>query len=79
MIVSSITVYLVHIQGELVYVNFGSDKDYEYLAKKGIDLKNCIALVRYGGMSRSKKVCSAFYLFSHLFAFVISHIARMNS
>eukprot|EP00794_Sanderia_malayensis_P009273 gene9273-10251_t len=46
-------------EGELVYANFGTEKDYEELVKKKIELKNCIALVRYGKVSRSKKLRAA--------------------
>ena len=45
-----------HFQGEIVYANFGTEKDFDYLQKNGIDLKNSIALVRYGQISRAKKV-----------------------
>ena len=51
-------------QGEIVYANFGSEKDFDYLQKNGIDLKNSIALIRYGQISRAKKVSTLNLLFS---------------
>src|SRR3990172_3155532 len=34
--------------GQLVYVNYGLPKDYEYLDSKGIDVKGKVVLARYG-------------------------------
>jgi len=43
------------VEGELVYVNFGLPKDYEELARHGIDVRGKIALARYGGSWRGIK------------------------
>src|SRR5699024_10012309 len=39
---------------DVVYVNFGRPADYDYLASIGVDVKNKIVLVRYGGLQRSE-------------------------
>lgn len=41
--------------GELVYVNYGVPKDYEELARRGIDVKGKIVIARYGGSWRGIK------------------------
>ncbi len=43
------------VVGELVYVNYGVPKDYEELARRGIDVKGKIVLARYGGSWRGIK------------------------
>jgi len=43
------------VTGELVYVNHGVPKDYEVLAKEGVDVKGRIVLARYGGSWRGIK------------------------
>jgi N-acetylated-alpha-linked acidic dipeptidase len=43
------------VRGKLVYVNYGMPSDYETLAKRGIDVKGCIAIARYGGAWRGLK------------------------
>jgi len=46
-------------EGVLVYANYGTEPDYSFLQKSGVDLKNSIALVRYGKVSRAKKLKAA--------------------
>ena len=41
--------------GDLVYVNYGMDDDYKELARRGVDVKGKIAIVRYGGGWRGLK------------------------
>jgi N-acetylated-alpha-linked acidic dipeptidase len=41
--------------GDLVYVNYGMDEDYKELARRGVDVKGKIAIVRYGGGWRGLK------------------------
>jgi len=43
------------VTGQLVYVNYGLPKDYEYLESKGIDVKGMVVIVRYGGSWRGIK------------------------
>jgi N-acetylated-alpha-linked acidic dipeptidase len=43
------------VTGELVYVNYGVPKDYEELARRGIDVKGKIVIARYGGSWRGIK------------------------
>jgi len=43
------------VTGELVYVNYGIPKDYEYLAEHGIDVKGKIVIARYGAAWRGIK------------------------
>lgn len=43
------------VVGQLVYVNYGVPKDYEELAKRGIDVKGKIVIARYGGSWRGIK------------------------
>jgi N-acetylated-alpha-linked acidic dipeptidase len=43
------------VTGELVYVNYGVPKDYEVLARNGIDVKGKIVIARYGGSWRGIK------------------------
>lgn len=43
------------VSGQLVYVNYGLPKDYEYLDSKGINVKGKIIIVRYGGSWRGIK------------------------
>jgi N-acetylated-alpha-linked acidic dipeptidase len=43
------------VTGELVYVNFGVPKDYEELARRGIDVKGKIVIARYYGSWRGIK------------------------
>src|SRR2546423_12949048 len=44
-----------NVTGPLVYVNYGIPKDYEELARRGIDVKGKIVLARYGGSWRGIK------------------------
>ncbi len=41
--------------GDLVYVNYGMPDDYMELARRGVDVKGKIAIVRYGGGWRGLK------------------------
>ena len=43
------------VTGELVYVNYGTPKDYETLARYGVDVKGKIVITRYGGCWRGIK------------------------
>jgi N-acetylated-alpha-linked acidic dipeptidase len=43
------------VTGELVYVNYGLPKDYEWLAEHGIDVRGKIVLARYGASWRGIK------------------------
>jgi N-acetylated-alpha-linked acidic dipeptidase len=43
------------VTGNVVYVNYGTKTDFEYLKEKGISLKGKIALARYGGNFRGFK------------------------
>ena len=43
------------VTGELVYVNQGIPRDYEVLARMGIDVKGKIVIARYGGSWRGIK------------------------
>jgi N-acetylated-alpha-linked acidic dipeptidase len=43
------------VTAELVYVNFGMPEDYLELARRGVDVKGKIAIVRYGGGWRGLK------------------------
>src|SRR5581483_552069 len=43
------------VSGELVYVNYGMDDDYQQLARMGIDVKGKIVIVRYGAGFRGLK------------------------
>ena len=43
------------VTGELVYVNYGVPRDYEELARRGVDVKGKIVLARYGGSWRGIK------------------------
>ena len=43
------------VTGDLVYVNYGVPRDYEELARRGIDVKGKIVIARYGGSWRGIK------------------------
>ncbi len=43
------------VTGELVYVNYGLEADYDHLAQKGIDVKGRIVIARYGASWRGIK------------------------
>ena len=44
---------------QLVYVNYGRVKDFERLVKLGVDVKNKMAIMRYGEIFRGNKVYSS--------------------
>ena len=44
------------VTAEVVYVNFGTEGDYQELARRGVSVAGKIALVRYGEMWRGLKV-----------------------
>ena len=44
-----------NVTGELVYVNYGTPKDYEVLAENGINVKGRIVIARYGAAWRGIK------------------------
>lgn len=41
------------VKGPLVYANYGTKEDYEWLKANGVDTKGAIALVRYGGRPKN--------------------------
>ena len=43
------------VTGELVYANYGMDDDYKDLARRSIDVKGKVVIVRYGGGWRGLK------------------------
>ncbi len=43
------------VTGELVYVNYGLEADYDQLARRGINVKDRIVIARYGGSWRGIK------------------------
>ena len=43
------------VTGDLVYVNYGVPKDYEELARRGIDVRGKVVIARYGGSWRGIK------------------------
>jgi N-acetylated-alpha-linked acidic dipeptidase len=43
------------VTAALVYVNYGTPKDYELLAERGVETKGKIAIARYGGCWRGLK------------------------
>src|SRR5215510_10812633 len=43
------------VTGELVYANYGNRQDYEELARRGIDVRGKIVIVRYGNSFRGIK------------------------
>ncbi|CAO3653852.1 unnamed protein product [Cunninghamella echinulata] len=47
------------VQGRVVYANFGSLDDFQYLVDNGIELNGTIALVRYGTAVRGLKLRAA--------------------
>lgn len=47
------------VQGRVVYANYGTLEDFQYLVDQGIELKGTIALVRYGGSFRGLKLRAA--------------------
>ncbi len=44
-----------NVTGDLVYVNYGVPRDYEELARNGIDVRGKIVIARYGGSWRGIK------------------------
>ena len=50
-----------NVTGPLIYANYGSREDFDWLGRQGISLKGAIALVRYGGTQgdRALKVKAA--------------------
>jgi N-acetylated-alpha-linked acidic dipeptidase len=44
-----------NVTGELVYANYGNQQDYEELARRGIDVRGKIVIVRYGNSFRGVK------------------------
>lgn len=48
-----------NVSGEVVYANFGRNKDFEYLNQLGISLNGKIAVIRYGQIFRGDKVETA--------------------
>ncbi|GLJ31716.1 hypothetical protein SUGI_0637490 [Cryptomeria japonica] len=45
--------------GEMVYVNYGGEKDYRMLAKMGVNVSGAIAIARYGDIYRGTVVRTA--------------------
>ena len=48
-----------HVDGQVVYVNYGTAEDFEVLDKRGIDVEGKIVLARYGAIFRGLKVLNA--------------------
>ncbi|KAG3008049.1 putative glutamate carboxypeptidase [Phytophthora cactorum] len=48
-----------NVTAPVVYANYGSQQDFQWLLDQGIDLKGKVALVRYGTNYRGLKVLSA--------------------
>jgi N-acetylated-alpha-linked acidic dipeptidase len=44
------------VQGQLVYVNYGTKEDYDSLVEKGVNFTDKVVLARYGGVFRGLKV-----------------------
>jgi N-acetylated-alpha-linked acidic dipeptidase len=44
-----------NVTGELVYANYGNQQDYEELARRGIDVRGKLVIVRYGNSFRGVK------------------------
>jgi N-acetylated-alpha-linked acidic dipeptidase len=47
------------VEGDVVYANFGSKQDFDFLRKNGIDVTGKIALVRAQGICRGMKLLNA--------------------
>ncbi|XP_077975330.1 aminopeptidase NAALADL1-like [Styela clava] len=47
------------VQGKLVYGNFGSQDDLEYLESQGVNLNGTILLTKYGGVGRGARTVNA--------------------
>lgn len=45
-----------NVTASIIYVNYGTFKDFEDLVEAGIDLKGKIAIAKYGGIFRGLKV-----------------------
>jgi N-acetylated-alpha-linked acidic dipeptidase len=48
-----------YVNGQVVYANLGRPEDFSALEKMGIEVKDRIVLVRYGGLFRGLKVLNA--------------------
>ncbi|GMF65893.1 unnamed protein product [Phytophthora lilii] len=48
-----------NVTAPVVYANYGSQQDFQWLVDQGVDLKGKIALVRYGANYRGLKVLAA--------------------
>ena len=48
-----------HVQGPLIYANFGQRQDFQRLQDAGIKVKGSVAIVRYGKFDRALKVRAA--------------------
>ncbi|XP_078659044.1 aminopeptidase NAALADL1-like [Branchiostoma floridae x Branchiostoma belcheri] len=46
-------------EGDLVFANFGSMEDFQYLVAQGVDLAGKIVIVKYGGVGRGDKAVNA--------------------
>ena len=45
------------VEGEVVYANFGTEKDFKKLKAMGVSVKDKIVIVRQGRVFRGNKVC----------------------
>lgn len=45
------------VKGEVVYANFGTEKDFKKLKGMGVSVKGKIVIVRQGRVFRGNKVC----------------------
>ena len=46
------------VEGDVVYANFGTEKDFRKLKAMGMSVKNKIVLMRIGRVFRGNKVCA---------------------
>lgn len=47
------------VEAEVIFANYGSEEDFKYLKKAGIDVKGKILLIKYGKFFRGGKVLNA--------------------
>ncbi|PAA74314.1 hypothetical protein BOX15_Mlig018580g1 [Macrostomum lignano] len=48
-----------NVSGPVVFANYGRERDFEYLQQLNVTLSGAIALMRYGGVGRGKKLVNA--------------------
>ena len=47
------------VEGQLIYVNYGTKEDFDELVAAGVDFTGKIVITRYGGNYRGLKVCDS--------------------